>query len=102
MSVVRPPGLDEYGDPIEGEPTTVELPGAFTAPRTSSDVDGRGRTGVTVGLTLFAAYGSDIRSTDQIDVDGVLYDVDGEPGQWRHPLSGWQAGCEVALTRAAG
>lgn len=99
---VRPPGYDEFGDPIEGEPTRLTLAEAFTAPRTSSDIDERGRSGVVVGWTLFAPYGTDIVHTDIIEVDGVPYEVDGEAGQWKNPLTDWEAGCEVALKLAAG
>lgn len=99
---VRPPGYTDAGDPIEAAPTRVPLCEAFTAPRTSSDITDRGRAGVIVGLTLFGKYGTDLKHTDQVEVDGVLYDVDGEPGQWKNPLTGTKAGFEVALTRAAG
>lgn len=97
-----PGGFDEYGDPIEGTQDSIILDGAFTAPRESPEIDGRGRNGVIVGLTLFAPYGADLRYTDQVEVDGELYDIEGEPGRWRNPLTSWEAGTQVALTRAQG
>jgi hypothetical protein len=94
---------DRYGDPVAtGEPERTPLLGAFVAPRESNDINDRGRQGVIVGLTLFAHFGTDIVHTDQIEVDGVIYNVDGEPGQWKNPLTEWEAGCQVALVRAAG
>lgn len=99
---IRPPGYDDNGDPIETVPTRREICDAFTAPRVSSDITDRGRAGVIVGLSLFAPYGTDLLHTDQVEVDGVLYDVDGEAGQWKNPFTGWKAGAEVALKRAAG
>lgn len=99
---VRSAGVDSLGDPISGDPDRLTLDGAFTAPRSSSDIDDRGRAGVIVGWSLFAPYGTDLLHTDQVEVDGVLYDVDGEIGQWRNPLTGWNAGSETALKRAAG
>lgn len=98
---VRGVALDEYGDP-SGSPEEETLDGCIVAPRTSSDVDDRGRQGVVVGLSLFAPFGTDITHTDQLRVDGVLYEIDGEPGRWKSPFSGWEAGVEVALRRAAG
>lgn len=97
-----PGGVDEYGDPIEGTITRQVLDGAFTAPRESDEITNRGRAGVIVGLTLFAPYSTDLRHTDQVEVDGVLYEVDGEPGRWRNPLTGREAGIQVALRRAQG
>lgn len=97
-----PGGLDEYGDPVESTSTSTELVGAFTAPRPESEITSRGRAGVIVGLTLYAPFGTDLVHTDQVDVDGTLFEVEGEVGSWRNPLTGWEAGIEVALRRTAG
>ena len=102
VTVVRSDANDVYGDPAETPPTRTRLDGCAVAPRSSADVNDRGRQGVVVGLTLFAPYGADIRHTDQLDVDGVLYDVDGEPGSWSNPFTFHEPGIEVALKRAAG
>lgn len=98
---VRKGGFDEYADRMAGV-SRESLDDAFTAPRVSNDISDRGRAGVIVGLSLFAPYGTDLVHTDQIEVDGVLYEVDGDPGQWHNPFTGTDAGCEVALKRAAG
>ena len=97
-----PGGVDEYGDPVAGTTDRTTLEGAFVAPRESTEIVNRGRAGVIVGLTLFAPYDTDLVFTDQIEVDGTLYDIDGEPGKWRNPFTDWEAGLQVALTRAAG
>jgi hypothetical protein len=106
VSIVRvrqsPGGTDQYGDPIPSTETRTTLADAFTAPRTSDDIDARGRTGVIVGLTLFATYGTDITHSDFFEVDGELYRIEGEPGKWKNPLTGWEAGISVALERAQG
>lgn len=102
-TVVRVRGADPdaYGDPV-GDPDEDELDGCSVAPRTSTDIADRGRQGVVIGLTLLAPFGTDIIHTDQLKVDGVLYDIDGDPGSWKNPFTGWEAGIEVALTRATG
>lgn len=112
MSILRvrtPPGsTDRYGDPDVGTATETEIPGplgyasAFTAPRTSSDINEPGRAGVIVGLSLYMAEGFDLKHSDHVKVDGTLYRVDGEPGNWPHPMTGWKPGSEVALVRAEG
>jgi len=96
------PTHDRYGDPSDDEPARLTIEGASVYPRSSADVDERGRSGVIVGLTLIAPYGTDLQHIDQVEVDGVLYDLDGDPGQWKHHHTGWEAGLEVALKRAAG
>lgn len=94
--------VDEYNNPIPGEPARLELEGAFVAPRKSEGLDRDGRYGVIVGLTLFLPYGTDLVYTDQVEVDDVVYEIDGEPGSWLQPHTGWQAGMEVALVRGEG
>jgi hypothetical protein len=103
-----PGGTDPYGDPIPGTETLEEIPApsgfaqSFTAPRISNDIDGPGRAGVIVGLTLYFECGYDLNHDDHVIVDGVRYRVEGEPGDWQHPKTGWDAGAEVALVRAEG
>lgn len=99
---IRPPGLDEYGDPVATEPTEVTLTDCSVSPRLSNEVNAPGRQGVIVGLTLYAPYGTDIRHTDRFTVDGVPFEVDGEAGSWKSPFDGWEAGDTVALKRATG
>lgn len=107
MSIVllrpNPVGKDEYGDPLDDDgPTRITLENAFVAPRMSNDIDGRGRDGVVVGLTLYTGYGADVRRTDLVEVDGTEYRIDGDRGDWKQPWTGWEAGSVVALVRAEG
>lgn len=95
-------GTDRYSNEVKGEPARLMIAGAGVAPRTSSDIGGDGRTGVIVGLTLLAPFGTDIVHADQFEVDGVLYEIDGDAGSWESALTGWEAGVEVALKRVVG
>lgn len=99
---IRPTGLDEYGDPIAGSADEDEIVGAFTAPRSSTDTEGRARDGSVVGLTLFAPHGSDLARTDLVEVDGVTYRIDGEIADWTSGLTGWRPGITADLARAEG
>lgn len=99
---VRESGTDEYGDPIEGTPTRLTIRGCIRAPRTTSEIEDRGRQGVIVGETLYAPPRADILATDQIEIDGVLFNIEGQPGVWQNPFTGWKPGLEVALTRGEG
>lgn len=98
----NPGGVDEYGDPVAGTEDRATLTGAYVAPRETSEIVNRGRAGVIVGLTLFAPYDTDLAFTDRIEVDGVSYDIEGEPGKWRNPFTDWEAGIQAALVRSAG
>lgn len=100
VTVERAGGTDQWGDPLPG--TEFQRHGVAFAPRTSSEQNSQGNT-VIVGLTMFDAYDADLRPTDVIRrADGRRYQVVGEPGPWRSPLTGWEAGVEVALERVTG
>lgn len=94
--------VDEYGDPVLDREDRADLDGCFTAPRMSEGIDGRSRAGVIIGLTLFMPYGTDVEYSDEIEIDGVVWQIDGEPGSWRNPKSGWEAGMTAALVRGEG
>jgi hypothetical protein len=97
-----PGGVDAYGDPVASTSTSVQIRGAFVAPRQTDENNDPGRAGVTVGLNLYAPPGTDLVHTDQVTVDGDLFDLDGEVADWVHPGTGWTPGLVVALSRAQG
>lgn len=100
-------GFDADGDPASGSPTDTTIAGAFSAPRDAavaagSEILDTGRQGVIVGLTLYAPAGTDLLHTDQVLVDGIVYEIDGEVATWEHPKTGWRPGIVAALRRSAG
>jgi hypothetical protein len=109
-TIVRanPGGTDQFGDPIAGTTVEIDVPGAAWAPRTqgagpsASEIHDRGRQGVIEGLSVYLPYGTDLRPTDQLRLDGVLYEVEGDPGSWWSPFTGRTPGIEVAVRRAEG
>lgn len=104
ITVVRPTWVaDAYGDlQPTGPPTRTDINDCAIAPRSSSDVTEPARQGVLIGLTVYAPIGADIQPADQIEIDGVLFDIDGDVGRWRSPFSTIVDGTEVALRRAIG
>jgi len=92
-------GHDEDGDPNTGAADRTDISGCLVAPRYSDEPAGRGRHGVVIGLTLLAPAGADLVHTDRIEIDGVTYTIEGEPGAWTGTRVG---GVEAALKRAAG
>jgi hypothetical protein len=87
------------------------LHGCGIAPRTSSELGGSyqglggtsGRTTVTTGLTLYAPVGSHITARHRVRLaDGTVWQVQGDPGHWHSPLTGWSPGVVVELDRVVG
>ncbi len=100
-----PLGTDKYGDPLETGGVRTPIPGCVVSPRTaggtgtSRDLENAGRRGLIIGLTLYAPETVDLRPTDRVEVDGTLYEIEGEPGLWAGTRLG---GFEVALKRVEG
>lgn len=103
-----PGGLDQYGDPVEGDdsPQTHGLANCTVAPRVSSETTDRAREGVVIGLTLYCPPGTDVARDDVVVIEAGphagRYRVDGEPGTWDSGLSSWPAGVVAELKAAKG
>lgn len=96
------PNVDQYGTPTAATATRTTIPGAIIAPRVAAEVTGDGRSAVPVGLTLYAPPGTTVDPRDLIEVDSVIYEVDGEPAPWGNPFTDTDRGVEVALKRVDG
>lgn len=95
-------GSDNNGDPVPDTRPEHDLERCGIAFRYSTEPTERGRQGVIVGLTVYAPAGSDVLSTDNLLVRGSTYRVEGEPGDWRSPFSGWEPGMEIMARKAVG
>lgn len=94
-------GQDAYGNDVEGysAPDTQEVYG--WAPSGTDETGGWRRT-VVADLQLYAPRGFRCGPHDQVVVDGVTYDVQGEVEDYTHGPFGHQPGVRVNLTRTAG
>lgn len=100
-----PGGVDQFGDPIPGTTTQVDIPGCAVAPRLSAaeqELTNNGRAGVVIGLTLYTPADADVTFADHFIVRGEEFEVDGDPGLWVSPFTGKQAGKQIALRRVEG
>lgn len=108
ITVRRPasPGTSPRGDPLPAAEHTVD--GCVIAPQVSIGQASSGeivdrRDTVITGLALYAPPGADIQPTDRVvRADGTLWDVEGEPGDWLDPFTGWHPGIVVAIRRVTG
>jgi hypothetical protein len=101
--VRRPTTNDRYGDeqPTTAQPRRITLTGCTVSPRFSNDLSEPGRQGALVGLSVMAPSTANVLATDQIEVDGELFDIDGDVARWASPLSR-VGGVEIGLRRAVG
>jgi hypothetical protein len=104
ITIVRPgpvTGTDAYGNDVHGDDVETDVPGCAVAPRTSTEnVDARDQ--VIEGLVVYPPAGTDVRATDRVRRGGVLYEIDGDPGEWRSPFTGLNSPMQLSLRRVTG
>jgi hypothetical protein len=105
VTVERPAGFDQYGNPLA--PATHTVAGCAPAPAGSvsasvEDTD-RGHE-VEWDLDLLAPYGADVVATDVVLIPGdpTRYQVHGRPRAYRSPFTGWESGAVVRLKGVEG
>lgn len=88
-------GNDTYIDSASAPVNAVWAPGGSTEQI-------QGRDTLTITGTLYVAAGTNLSHLDAVLVNGQRFEVDGDPIDWRSPLTGWAPGIEVRVRRAAG
>jgi len=97
-------------DPYSGEATALswdnpdELPisGCAFDPGTSTEPVTDARNQVITQPVLYAPFGSDITAADRLVVRGRTWKVQGDPGEYRNPFTGWEAGMVIKLEDVQG
>lgn len=94
-------GTDRYGKPVYGWAPSVSVNGCAVAPRGSAEGPQVGRQQVITGVSVYLPGQPQVGPYDRLTIRGVVYEVEGEPGDWRSPYSG-RRGTEVAASRVEG
>lgn len=94
---------DSHGNTTEGwaDPITYEVYG-WAPPADSTEPEESGRYAVVTTLEVFAPPGVQVAPRDRVRVDGITYEVVGEPSDYTHGPFGWQPGIRIELTRVQG
>lgn len=80
ITVVRRTKVDRLSTTLEALAPTILVTGCVVMPRTSFEQE-KGWV-VVEGRMIVAPHGSDVLASDQVQVDGHIWDVDGEPGEY--------------------
>jgi hypothetical protein len=96
VTVIRPAGRDNFGDPLPGDPLEFEVGGCLFAPGPSRELNAAANT-VDTDATIYGPPGMNVLATDQVRAHGHLYTVVGDPQDW-----GSGAGTVVVLRRTTG
>lgn len=90
---------DDNGDSTT-VPTDTSWGPCAVAPRYATESSDPRVPPVIVGKVVYGPTVA-IDSDDLLVIDGVTYQVDGLPGEWQNPFTGWAPGIEVPVKRAA-
>lgn len=71
-------------------------------PTTSKETVEGGMDIVVLGLTCWMPVGTPVKTTDKVEVNGITYRVNGEPGTYQSPFTNFASGIEVQLTTMTG
>lgn len=91
-------GEDAFGNDTFST-TSQTVVGAYSPGGSSEQV--QGQDVVVTQPTVYLPTGTDLRAVDAIDIGGERFEVDGTPGEWQNPFTGWRPGLEVRLRRVA-
>jgi hypothetical protein len=83
-------------------PVEAEIVGVAVEPRPSGEPTQDARNAVTSGFTLYMPPATEITAQSRVRVRGEVYNVLGDPAEWRSPFSGWQPGIVVQVERQEG
>lgn len=107
VTIERPGGTDKWGQKLPSTEHTSEgwgfAPTTGTGGQRSSTEDNYQHNTVIRVSTGYGPPDADVADQDVIRrADGTRWQVEGDPGRWRNPLTGWPAGTEVSLRRVTG
>lgn len=77
-------GTDDYGDPVYGDPVEHDVAGCSVQPQGTSEALSD-QDHVVSTWRLWGPREMALSATSQVRVDGVLFDVSGEPQRYSTP-----------------
>lgn len=97
---------DRYGDSTATSPTDTAWGPCAVAPRSSTERADERSPAVITALTIYGPQPGPSSAALIVFPSGHTYEgewlVDGIPGEWKSPFTGWAPGVEVAVRRASG
>jgi hypothetical protein len=93
-------GTDDFGNDVYG--TTKEDVGQCSVYPVTSRENLNFADQLSSGIVVFVPYGTDVSYIDAIIVNGVQYEVTGQPDVWVSPFSGHTAPVRIDATVVKG
>jgi hypothetical protein len=91
---------DEFGNDTYID-VPVPVPGCVVQPAGSSE-DTQFTDQVSTSITVFMPYGTEVSVLDALVINGVRYEIEGIPQQWRSPFSGHTSPIQVRASLITG
>lgn len=93
-------GRDELGNDTYSD-VPVQVPGCVVQPAGSNEQT-QWTDQVSTDITVFIPYGTDVGPLDALIVNGVKYEIQGIPQQWRSPFSGHTSPLQLRASMVTG
>jgi hypothetical protein len=93
-------GVDDFGNDVYGSTSTVVGPCSVQPASSRESLSFADQ--LTSGIVVFAPYGTDVGYIDAVIVDGVQYEVTGQPDVWSSPFTGGTAPVRIDATLVKG
>lgn len=89
-------------DDEDNPPAELDIPGCLFDPGGSTEPSEVGRESVVTKPTVYAPFGADVLAGDRVVVRGRVWQINGDPAEWRNPFTGWEPGLVLNLMAVDG
>lgn len=94
--LVHPVGKDEWGDPLPGTGTSVQITEALYAPGASQEMDVNANVVDADGTLYIEPASATVGPHDRLMIRNQMYEVAGQPRMWQNTLT------EIPVRRVTG
>lgn len=92
---------DEQGNPIYGPDVTATIPIKRFAPQVPDETAEAFGSQVIEAGTIYGFRGTDLRASDRVLIRGDMWQVHGEPADWKSYSSYAPDGCVILVKRVS-
>jgi hypothetical protein len=93
-------GQDGYGNDVYAE-TSTDVSPCIVQPAGSVETI-QWTDEVSTDLTVFLPFGTDIEAIDAVEINGIRYEVQGEPSNWTSPFTGRNSPEQIRVSKVTG
>jgi hypothetical protein len=94
--------VDRYNNAVAGAETSTDVEGCAIAYDPGLEDHSRGRDAAVAAATVYAPAGTDVDAGDEVELDGVRWQVSEPPAVWQSPFTGSTPGVAIRIRKVQG